>query len=242
MGGSGATPRLRSAPSASRKTPTMTTQLAARQDTYRTAFDQLQQDRPGPTAFGALRARGFARFSEVGFPTTRLEVVALHQCRSRDAASVRGSGADGPPPVRHLGVRADRRRRAHKSSVSMVDMHPISRVSASYQRALKLGSLADVLVTDPQLADQHLAQLARFDDPAASFTALNTGFLQDGLVVRIPDHTVSRGAGPPALRQHRWRRRDESSSHLGRGRREQPGAVGRELCRSPPTVRISRTP
>ena len=50
------------------------TQLAESQDTYRAAFEQVQQEiaggGPGPAA---LRQRAFTRFTECGFPTTRLE-------------------------------------------------------------------------------------------------------------------------------------------------------------------------
>ena len=189
MGGSGATPRLRSAPSGLRKIPTMTTQLAARQDTYRTAFAQLQEDDPGAGALGALRARGFARFSEAGLPTTRLEswrftniapvtqrqftVPASTDLDSSAISAFELTGVDGPQVVC-----VDGRYAPHLSSVGELPA------------GVELGSLAHVLATDSQFVEQYLARLARFEDPAASFTALNTGFLQDGLVVRIPDHTV----------------------------------------------------
>lgn len=167
----------------------MTTQLAARQDTYRAAFAQLQEDRPEVSALGALRARGFARFSEVGFPTTRLEswrftniapvaqrqftVPATTDLESSAIVPFELTGVDGPQIVC-----VDGRYAPHLSSVGELP------------EGVQLGSLADVLSIDPQFVDRHLAQLARFDDPAASFTALNTGLLQDGLVVRIPDHRV----------------------------------------------------
>lgn len=188
MDGSGATSKPRSAPSAFQKTSAMTTQLAAWQGTYRATFDQLQQD-PRVDAFRALRAQGFARFSEVGFPTTRLEswrftnvspvtqrqfaVPAPTDLEPSVISAFELNDVEGPQVVC-----VDGRYSPHLSSVSELPV------------GVELGSMADLLVTNPKVVVQHLAQLARFDDPAASFTALNTGLLQDGLVVRIPDDTV----------------------------------------------------
>ena len=47
-----------------------------------------------------------------------------------------------------------------------------------------------MVATEPELVESQLAQLAHFDDPSSSFTALNTAFLQDGFVVRILDDTI----------------------------------------------------
>ena len=167
----------------------MTTQVAESQDTLRTAFDRLQRDSSDANGLGTLRARGFARFSEVGFPTTRLEswrftnvgpvtqrrfaVPAPTQPEPSAITPFELTGVEGPQIVC-----VDGRYSPQLSSVG------------GLPAGVELRSLADVLATDPQVVDRQLAQLARFDDPAASFTALNTGLLQDGLVVRIPDHTI----------------------------------------------------
>ena len=167
----------------------MTMQVAESQDTYRTAFDRLQRDSDDANGLGTLRARGFARFSEVGFPTTRLEswrftnmgpLTQRHFAWPAPAAPEPSAitpfeltGVDGPQIVC-----VDGRYSPRLSTVGDVPA------------GVELRSLADVLATDPNVVDRQLAQLARFDDPAASFTALNTGLLQDGLVVRIPEHTI----------------------------------------------------
>ena len=167
----------------------MTTPVAESQDTLRPAFDRLQRDGSDANGLGTLRARGFARFSEVGFPTTRLEswrftnVGPVTQRRfavpapaEPEPSAIRPfelNGVEGPQVVCVDG--------RYSPQLSSVDGLPAG---------VELRSLADVLVTDPHGLDRQLAQLAHFDDPAASFTALNTGLLQDGLVVRIPDHTI----------------------------------------------------
>ena len=167
----------------------MTTQVAASQDTYRTAFDRLQRDSLDANGLGTLRARGFARFSEVGLPTTRLEswrftnVGPVTQRRFAVPAP-----ADPEPsaimPFELTGVEGPQ--------IVCVDGRYSPQLSSvgGLPAGVELRSLADVLATDPQSVVRQLAQLAHFDDPGASFTALNTGLLQDGLVVRIPDHTI----------------------------------------------------
>ena len=167
----------------------MTTQLAESQDTYRTVFDELQRHPAAANGLWPLRARGFAKFSEFGFPTTGLEAwrftnvgpvarrrfawPAPTQIDPSAISAFELDGVDGPQLVC-----VDGRYSPQLSSVSKLPA------------GVELRSLADVCATEPKLVDRQLAQLARFDDPAASFTALNTGLLQDGLVVRIPDHTI----------------------------------------------------
>ncbi len=169
----------------------MTTQFAESHDTYRSAFDQLQGKGGGANGLGTLRARGFARFSEVGFPTTRLEswrFTNVGPVTQRRFALTSPARAEPEPsaiaPFELTGVEGPQ--------VVCVDGRYSPQLSSvgELPSGVELRSLAEVLATDPQAVDRHLAQLARFDDPAASFTALNTGLLQDGLVVRIPDHTI----------------------------------------------------
>ena len=49
----------------------MTSQLAERHETYRTAFEQVRRE--SVEHLSPLRERAFTRFAENGFPTTRLE-------------------------------------------------------------------------------------------------------------------------------------------------------------------------
>ena len=167
----------------------MTTQLAESQDTYRVVFDQLQAANAGANGLGTLRARGFARFSEVGFPTTRLEswrftnVSPVAQCRFEIPA---------PTELAPSAISAFELPGVDGPQVVCVDGRYSPQLSRTSElpAGVELRSLADVFATDPQLVESQLAQLARFEDPAASFTALNTALLQDGLVVRIPEHTI----------------------------------------------------
>ena len=165
------------------------TQLVESQETYRTAFEQLQGDNGGAHGLGALRARGFARFEDVGFPTTKLEswrFTNVSPVAQRRFALPTPSALDLSSMSEYelQGVEGPR--------IVCVDGRYSPRLSSlgELPPGVELRSLADVVATDPQLVGNQLAKLASFDDPAASFTALNTGLLQDGLVVRVPDHTI----------------------------------------------------
>ena len=167
----------------------MTTPVAESRDTLRPAFDRLQRDGSDANGLGTLRARGFARFSEVGFPTTRLE-----SWRFTNVGPVmqRRFAVPAPAEPEPSAIRPFELTGVEGPQVVCVDGRYSPQLSSvgGLPAGVELRSLADVLATDPHGLDRQLAQLAHFDDPAASFTALNTGLLQDGLVVRIPDHTI----------------------------------------------------
>ena len=163
------------------------TQLAERRDTYLATFERLQRDVAGPPSVAALRDRGFARFSSLGFPTTKLE-----QWRFTNVAPIADTDftlaepADVAPsalePYELHGVAGTR----------VVVVNGRFAPGLSRQQGLPAGvevcSLAEVLANDPGAVEPHLGRLAVFDNHA--FTALNTALLQDGVVVRIPDGTV----------------------------------------------------
>ncbi|MDH5233663.1 MAG: Fe-S cluster assembly protein SufD, partial [Gemmatimonadota bacterium] len=54
--------------------------------------------------------------------------------------------------------------------------------------AVHVSTLSDALREEPEWVEQHLGSLAGFD--RAAFTALNTAFMQDGIVVRVPKGEV----------------------------------------------------
>ena len=165
------------------------TQLAESQDTYRAAFEQGQQAiGAGGRGLAALRERAFTRFTEYGFPTTRLEpwrftnVGPIAQGRfSPAAASAIDPVALAPYDLPGMGPRfvcVDGRFAPQLSNVGELPA------------GVEISSLADVLTADPASLEPHLGQLAGFDGAASSFTALNTGLLQDGLVLRVRPNTV----------------------------------------------------
>ena len=167
------------------------TQLAESQGAYRAAFEQVQQETlDSGSGLAALRERAFTRFTEWGFPTTKLERWRFTNvgpiAKGRFAlATARAGEVDLAALARYdlPGV---------TSRVVCVDGRFAPQLSnlGDLPAGVEIRSLADVLAADPTSLEPHLGQLAGFEGAASSFTALNTALLHDGLVVRVAPGTV----------------------------------------------------
>ena len=183
------------------------TKLAESQNTYRAAFELLKEEKPdNGGGLTALREQAFAKFTEWGFPSTNLE-----SWRFTNVSPIAKGQFTLPPrhadkveisslaPYDLLGM---------TSRVVCVDGRFAPHLSglAGLPSGIEVQRLSDVMAVDPKSLEPHLGQLAGFEDAASSFTALNTGLLQDGLVVRVGADTVvetpihlifaSTGSGP----------------------------------------------
>ena len=165
----------------------MTQLVEDRHDTYLAAFERLQRDAVVPSPIAAMRDRGFERFSAFGFPTTKLE-----SWRFTNIAPIANTNfalaepAEVAPsvlvPYELHGVA-----NAQIVVVNGRVARDLSR-EAGLPNRVEVRSLADVLAGDPESLASQLGQLA--DVEGRAFTALNTALLDDGVVVRIPDHTI----------------------------------------------------
>ena len=154
-------------------------------DTYRAAFERL--GRGAPPAIADLRERGFARFSALGFPTTRLE-----QWRFTNVAPIaaRAFVPGEPVEVAPAALAPYELDGAAGGRIVFVNGRFAAGLSdaGSLPAGVEAGSLAAALRTDPETVTPHLGRLAGFEQRA--FTALNTALVQDGAVVRIADGAV----------------------------------------------------
>ena len=127
---------------------------------YHEDHQTLAAASPGPAWLNNLRAAGWQRFSELGFPTARRgnerwKYTAVAPISRVEFAYPSGNVGPAPGDVLDFGF----------STVSAADL---------------AGEHADAI-------RQHLGSLAPLDDDG--FTALNTAFLRDVAVVRVPDGT-----------------------------------------------------
>jgi len=145
-----------------------------------------QRPRGGPRWLQDLRARGAARFAELGFPTVREE-----DWRFTSVTPI--SKTDfSPAPEGHLAseqldafLYADA---PHRLVIVNGRFVPELSRTRGLPQGMHVGSLAVALSEQADPAARYLGQLADFDSRA--FAALNTAFLQDGAYVHIPDGAV----------------------------------------------------
>ena len=140
----------------------------------------------GPATVAALRERGLSRFTEFGFPTTRLE-----EWRFTDVARI----AQRPFALGEPSNDADALAEAAAQRLRIPGAIEVVFVNGHYAPALSspplslpayAGSLAAALRTQPELIEPHLARYAEFEQPAESLTALNTAFISDGAFIYVP--------------------------------------------------------
>ena len=161
--------------------------LADSRDAYFTAFERVRRESNGPGAVADLRDRAFARFVDLGIPTTRQErwrftnVAPIAETEFALAEPVEVPAA--APAAYHLaGVTGPR--------LVFVNgrFAPALSTRNGLPSAVEVGSLAEALAADPGPLEPHLGGVATFD--AEPFIALNTALFDDGAIVRIPANTV----------------------------------------------------
>ncbi len=172
------------------------TEVADRTARYVADFDAFARNGASgaPAWLRELREGAIARFSELGFPTTKQEEWRFTSVAPiADARFTLAHAPRSPLPV-HADV--ERLCVGGGPRVVFVDGRHVPALSAPAQLTggARAGSLAAALWTGAEsgLARTHLARHARWRDSA--FAALNTAFLADGAFVHVPaDVTV----GPP---------------------------------------------
>ncbi|MBX9927900.1 MAG: Fe-S cluster assembly protein SufD [Gemmatimonadaceae bacterium] len=156
---------------------------------YQDQFAALASERKGPEWLPALRQAAMTRFAELGFPTTRNEDWHFTS-------------------VTPIAERTFKPVRAEKSSVTLdalspylfgaEDWHRLVFVNGRFDPALSMfaglpaevtvSTLADALKTQPELLVEELGKLAQYVEQP--FTALNTAFMSDGVVIHVPADVV----------------------------------------------------
>ncbi len=142
----------------------------------------------GPSWLPALRQAAMERFTTLGFPTTRDEdwhftsvtPIAERTFRTIKPAASTLSLSDLEPYL----VDEEWHRLVFVNGRLEPNLSQFSELPAAVQFA----PLSDMLREDPAWLQEHLGTLAAFDK--AAFTAMNTAFMQDGVVLRVPKGEV----------------------------------------------------
>ena len=173
----------------------MATAATERLRNYLEAFSASNADfAQQPPWLRGLRERGFARFCEVGFPTTRNEdwrftnVNAIAQTPFQLARDARQSGAiysDTLDACRIPGTACQLVFVNGRFAPQLSDL-------GSLPEGVRVGSLADAIAQhgkqDGKFLEAHLGRYLNIERDA--FCALNTAFIEDGAYVYLPRRTV----------------------------------------------------
>ena len=138
----------------------------------------------GPAWLPELRRRAFDRFNALGFPTTRNEdwhFTSVTPIAERTFKSIKAPATSlVPGDIEPFLVDTAWHRLVFVNGRMEPSLSQFSELPADVQ----ISPLSEALREEPEWVGKHLGALADFD--RAAFTALNTAFMQDGVVIRIP--------------------------------------------------------
>jgi Fe-S cluster assembly protein SufD len=142
-----------------------------------------------PDTIRAIRESAIARFSEIGFPTTRR---GNEEWKYTDVSSIANATYASlvPSPTNRVATKTLDQHIMGGSvwnRLVFVDGHWLPELSwlPSLPAEVTAMSLANAMASKPHLVADNLAQHALFQD--SGFTALNTAFLRDGALITIPE-------------------------------------------------------
>jgi Fe-S cluster assembly protein SufD len=160
---------------------------AEKHESWLQNFEHLDKSNAVPAWLRSLRQRAFARFWELGFPTTHDEdwrFTSVSPIANTAFELARGEHAltqADLEPYRMGGV-----------GCQFVFVNgrfsPELSVGGDLPQGVTAGSLADAIATLGAIVEQHLAHYEDFKQDA--FTALNTAFITDGAYVNVPRGTI----------------------------------------------------
>ena len=160
---------------------------AEKNTSWLTAFEAFDRRSTGSDWLRRLRQQAFARFWELGFPTTHDEdwrftnVAPIARTEFQPAGYPTSVTAEALPPYRLPGM-------AGQLVFVNGRYTPELSETGSFPSDLTAGSLAIGLEKNGAQLEQHLARYEDYRNDA--FTALNTAFLEDGACILIPRGAV----------------------------------------------------
>jgi Fe-S cluster assembly protein SufD len=168
----------------------MATAATERFRNYADAFHVLDGQHKSVAWLRALRERGFARFCEVGFPTTRNEdwrftnVTAIAQTPFQLARDARQAGAVYGDVLDSCRIPGAACQLVFVNGRFAADLSELG----SLPEGVRVGSLAQVIARNGASLEPHLGHYLNIERDA--FAALNTAFMEDGAYVYLPRRTV----------------------------------------------------
>jgi Fe-S cluster assembly protein SufD len=144
--------------------------------------------RATPPWLPALRQRAFDRFRELGFPTTRDE--DWHYTSVAPIAESVLQLAKPPASLSDARALTPFLIGGESGRLVFVNGRFVGELSSFVELPadIEVSTLSESLATDEAFVERHLGSMASIE--RSSFAALNTAFISDGVVARIPDECV----------------------------------------------------
>jgi Fe-S cluster assembly protein SufD len=143
-----------------------------------------------PSWLQALHKGGIAHFAELGFPTINQE-----EWRFTNVAPIAQMAFQLPdeqaPPIKEKEIEKFFFPELGEKRVVVVDgkfSAELSSKDLANQQGVKIMSLEEAAKSSAALISNHLARYARYDEN--SFAALNTAFVNDGVILMVPPRLV----------------------------------------------------
>ena len=163
------------------------TQVTDRQDLYLEHFDRLEKS--SPDWLLPIRKAAIARFSELGFPTTKHEEWRYTNVAPIARTAFQAAAGDGELPKEKEVTPYVFGRGVGVLAVFINGRFvPVLSDLAAMPKGVRVTGLAEAMDADDPLLQEHLARHARYDDQA--FVALNTALMEDGGLVHVARGTV----------------------------------------------------
>ena len=166
-------------------------QTAERRDGYLAEFDRVAREPGGrvPASISKLRKAAIDRFSQLGFPTTKLEAWRFTNV-APIAATPFALADDGLSAL--PSDELDRFTFKDLPFTQLVVVNgcfaPQLSSCGALPAGVEAGGLSEAIDRDPTLVERYLTRLAPYEDQP--FTALNTAFLRDGAFLQISANAV----------------------------------------------------
>ena len=167
------------------------TQVLAREERYLSDFLAFEKGLKSnePPWLQQIRQQALSHFSKLGFPTARR---GNEKWKYTSVVPIANATFEYPFDIYPDDVEAPVIRQLAPWDESWVNLvfvngHYRQDLSTAPPRGneLRVANLAEAILADGDIAENHLARYAAVEDDA--FTALNTAFLKDGTFVNIPD-------------------------------------------------------
>jgi Fe-S cluster assembly protein SufD len=154
-------------------------------DLFKSGFNgEASQD------FHGVREKAANAFADLGFPTTRQEEWRFTNIADIASSDFKIAGKDKLATITEKDIAPFKFDKWDGSELVFVDGFYVEQLSSIKTNTIKIESLATALENKTLAKSEIFTELANFSDEP--FTALNTAFTRDGIIIQVPDNYIEK--------------------------------------------------